>query len=68
MPPNHLLNNLRYAHMSGSQLKSTSVPCAFTLHGSAQSKISEKLFVMINKDGGDNFWILWGDTAVMRGP
>ena len=21
---------------------------------------------MINKDGGDNFWILWGDTAVMR--
>ena len=22
---------------------------------------------MINKDGGDNFWILWGDTAVMRG-
>ena len=31
-------------------------------------KISEKFFVMINKDGGgDNFWILWGDTAVMRG-
>ena len=27
-----------------------------------------KNFVMINKDGGvDNFWILWGDTAVMRG-
>ena len=25
-------------------------------------------FVMINKDGGgDNFWILWGDTAVMWG-
>ena len=22
---------------------------------------------MINKDGGDNFWILLGDTAVMRG-
>ena len=22
---------------------------------------------MINKDGGGNFWILWGDTAVMRG-
>ena len=22
---------------------------------------------MINKDGGDNFKILWGDTAVMRG-
>ena len=31
-------------------------------------KISEKIFVMINKDGGgDNFSILWGDTAVMRG-
>ena len=31
-------------------------------------KISKKFFVMINKDGGgDNFWILWGDTAVMRG-
>ena len=30
-------------------------------------KISEKIFVMIDKDGGDNFWILWGDTAVMRG-
>ena len=31
-------------------------------------KISKKNFVMINKDGGgDNFWILWGDTAVMRG-
>ena len=30
-------------------------------------KISKKFFVMINKDGGgDNFWILWGDTAVMR--
>ena len=26
------------------------------------------MFVMINKDGGDNFKILWGgDTAVMRG-
>ena len=22
---------------------------------------------MINKDGGDNFSILWGDTTVMRG-
>ena len=22
---------------------------------------------MINKDGGDNFSILWGDAAVMRG-
>ena len=22
---------------------------------------------MTNKDGGDNFKILWGDTAVMRG-
>ena len=22
---------------------------------------------MINKDGGDSFLILWGDTAVMRG-
>ena len=30
-------------------------------------KISKKIFVMINKDGGDNFLILWGDTAVMRG-
>ena len=31
-------------------------------------KISEKFFVMVNKDGGgDNFWIVWGDTAVMRG-
>ena len=31
-------------------------------------KISEKIFVMIDKDeGGDNFWILWGDTAVIRG-
>ena len=29
-------------------------------------KISKKFFVMISKDGGDNFWILWGDTAVMR--
>ena len=26
-----------------------------------------KKIVMINKDGGGNFWILWGDTAVMRG-
>ena len=24
---------------------------------------------MINKDGGgDNFWILWGDTELMGGP
>ena len=31
-------------------------------------KISKNVFVMINKDGrGDSFWILWGDTAVMRG-
>ena len=31
-------------------------------------KISKEKFVMIDKDGGgDNFWILWGDTAVMRG-
>ena len=30
-------------------------------------KYLKKFFVMINKDGGDNFWILWGDTAVMRG-
>ena len=31
-------------------------------------KISEKIFVMIDKDGGGgNFWTLWGDTAVMRG-
>ena len=30
-------------------------------------KYLKKIFVMINKDGGDNFWILWGDTAVMRG-
>ena len=22
---------------------------------------------MINKDGGDNFWTLWVDTAAMRG-
>ena len=30
-------------------------------------KISKKFFVMISKDGGgDNFWILWGGTAVMR--
>ena len=28
----------------------------------------QQIFVMINKDGGgDNFSILWGDTAVMRG-
>ena len=30
-------------------------------------KYLNKFFVMIDKDGGDNFWILWGDTAVMRG-
>ena len=31
-------------------------------------KYLKKIFVMIDKDGGgDNFWILWGDTAVMRG-
>ena len=39
-------------------------------------KISEKFFVMINKDGGgDNFWILWrghscyeGGIELMGGP
>ena len=31
-------------------------------------KYLKKNFVMINKvGGGDNFWILWGDTAGMRG-
>ena len=31
-------------------------------------KYLKKNFVMINKDGGGgNFWILWGDTVVMRG-
>ena len=29
-------------------------------------KYLKKIFVMISKDGGDNFWILWGDTAVIR--
>ena len=32
-------------------------------------KYLKKFFVMIDKDRGggwDNFWILWGDTAVMR--
>ena len=23
---------------------------------------------MIDKDGGDNFWILWGDIELMGGP
>ena len=31
-------------------------------------KISSKIFVMINKDGGDNFWNLWGDTELMGVP
>ena len=30
-------------------------------------KYPKKNFVMNDKDGGDNFWILWRDTAVMRG-
>ena len=31
-------------------------------------KYLKKIIVMINKDGGgNNFWILWGDTALMRG-
>ena len=31
-------------------------------------KISEKFFVMINKDGGgDNFWILWGGHSCYEG-
>ena len=30
-------------------------------------KYLKTVFVMINKDGGDNFSILWGDTAVMKG-
>ena len=30
-------------------------------------KISKKNLIMINKDGGDDFSILWGNTAVMRG-
>ena len=28
-------------------------------------KYLKKISVMIDKDGEDNFWILWGDTAVM---
>ena len=33
-------------------------------------KISKKIFVMINKDGGgeDNFWILWGDIELKGSP
>ena len=27
----------------------------------------KKFFFTINKDGGGTFWILWEDTAVMRG-
>ena len=30
-------------------------------------KISEKIFVMIDKDGGDNFWILWGRHSCYEG-
>ena len=29
-------------------------------------KYLKKIFVMINKDGGDNFQILWGHTVAMR--
>ena len=39
------------------------VKLAFVLQ---RLKISKKNFVTIDKDGGDNFWILWWDTAVMR--
>ena len=36
------------------------VKLAFVMHARIE-KISKKIFVMINKDGGgDNFWILWG--------
>ena len=30
-------------------------------------KISEKFFVVINKDGGDNFWILLGGHSCYEG-
>ena len=29
--------------------------------------IFEKIFVMIDKDGGDNFWILWGGHSCYEG-
>ena len=42
------------------------VNLAFVMQRS--KKYLRKIFVTINKDGGeDNFWILWGDTAVIRG-
>ena len=30
-------------------------------------KYLKKFLSLSTKMGGDNFWILWGDTAVMRG-
>ena len=30
-------------------------------------KYLKKIFVMIDKDGGDNFWILWGGHSCYEG-